>query len=126
MAGDRLWCARRMGSSFGCISCDSARYAGTARQAASIGDCPAYSARVAGLLGVVAMDGPIVGCGSLSHLPLLGAARYLLVVYPAFMVLGGLAERRLSEKQFGLYWSAFAVVNLIWMWGFLNWDIRFV
>jgi hypothetical protein len=58
--------------------------------------------------------------------PLLGAARYLLVVYPAFLVLGGLAETKLSWKQFGLYWAAFGILNLIWMWGFLNWDIRFV
>jgi hypothetical protein len=58
--------------------------------------------------------------------PLLGAARYLLVVYPAFLVLGGLAERRLNWKEFGLYWMAFEFLNLIWMWGFLNWDMRFV
>jgi hypothetical protein len=58
--------------------------------------------------------------------PLLGAARYLLPVYPAFLVLGGLAEKRLSWKRFGLYWAIFAIVNVLWMWAFLNWDIRFV
>jgi len=57
--------------------------------------------------------------------PLLGAARYLLLVYPGFVVLGRLAER-LSWTRFGLYWMVFAFLNLMWMWGFLNWDIRFV
>jgi hypothetical protein len=57
--------------------------------------------------------------------PLLGGARYLLVVYPGFVVLGRLAER-LNWTRFGLYWMVFAFLNLMWMWGFLNWDIRFV
>jgi hypothetical protein len=58
--------------------------------------------------------------------PLLGAARYLLLVYPGFVVLGGLAQRRLSWKQFGFYWMVFGILNLVWLWGFLNWDLRFV
>jgi hypothetical protein len=57
--------------------------------------------------------------------PLLGGARYVLPVYPGFVVLGGLAER-LSWNRFGLYWLVFGVLNLIWMWRFLNWDVRFV
>jgi Gpi18-like mannosyltransferase len=57
--------------------------------------------------------------------PLLGAARYLLPVYPAFVVLGGWAAMR-SGKQFAIYLTAFGFVNLLWMWAFLNWDVRFV
>jgi hypothetical protein len=57
--------------------------------------------------------------------PLLGAARYLLPVYPGFVVLGTLAER-LGWNRFGLYWMVFGFLNLVWMWGFLNWDVRFI
>jgi hypothetical protein len=57
--------------------------------------------------------------------PLLGAARYLLAVYPAFVVLGGYAERRWNGKQFALYWASFGLLNLVWMWAFLNWSLVF-
>jgi len=57
--------------------------------------------------------------------PLLGAARYLLPLYPGFVVLGRLAER-LSWNRFRLYWMVFGILNLMWMWRFLNWDIRFI
>jgi hypothetical protein len=57
--------------------------------------------------------------------PLLGAARYLLLVYPAFVVLGGCAERRWNWKQFGFYLAAFGFLNLVWMWAFLNWLLVF-
>ena len=57
--------------------------------------------------------------------PLLGAARYLLPVYPAFMVLGSYAERRWNWKQFGFYLAAFGFLNLMWMWAFLNWSLVF-
>lgn len=57
--------------------------------------------------------------------PLLGAARYLLPVYPAFVVLGGYAERRWNWKQFGFYIAAFGFLNLVWMWAFLNWSLVF-
>ena len=54
--------------------------------------------------------------------PLLGAMRYLLLVYPAFMVLGGYAGRR-SWKRFSFYLVALEVLNLAWMWAFLNWSL---
>jgi hypothetical protein len=53
--------------------------------------------------------------------PLLGAMRYLLLVYPAFMVLGGYAER--NSKRFGFYLVALELLNLSWMWAFLNWSL---
>ena len=57
--------------------------------------------------------------------PLLGASRYLLAVYPAFIVLGGYAERRWNGKQFAFYLTAFGLLNLVWMWAFLNWSLVF-
>jgi hypothetical protein len=54
--------------------------------------------------------------------PLLGAMRYLLLVYPAFMVLGGFASRQ-DSKRFGFYLLALEVLNLSWMWAFLNWSL---
>ena len=56
--------------------------------------------------------------------PLVGAARYLLPVYPAFVVLGGYAQRR-NWKQCGFYFAAFGFLNLVWMWAFLNWSLVF-
>jgi hypothetical protein len=57
--------------------------------------------------------------------PLLGAARYLLPVYPAFVMLGRYAERRWNWKQFGFYLAAFGFLNVMWMWAFLNWSLVF-
>jgi len=54
--------------------------------------------------------------------PLLGAARYTLMVYPAFLVLGAYAERW-NEKQLGVYAGALGVLNLAWMWAFLSWSL---
>ena len=54
--------------------------------------------------------------------PLLGAARYLLMVYPAFLVWGAYAERW-SGKQFGFCATALGLLNLTWMWAFLNWSL---
>lgn len=57
--------------------------------------------------------------------PLLGAARYLLPVYPAFLVLGDYAQRRWNWKQFSFYFACFGFLNLMWMWAFLNWSLVF-
>jgi hypothetical protein len=57
--------------------------------------------------------------------PLLGAARYLLPAYPAFVVLGRCAERRWNWKQFGFYLVAFGFLNVMWMSAFLNWSLVF-
>jgi hypothetical protein len=54
--------------------------------------------------------------------PLLGAARYLLMVYPAFLVWGAYAERW-NRKQFGSCVAALGLLNLTWMWAFLNWSL---
>jgi hypothetical protein len=54
--------------------------------------------------------------------PLLGAMRYLLLVYPAFMVLGGYAHRQ-NSKRFAFCLLALEVLNLSWMWAFLNWSL---
>jgi hypothetical protein len=54
--------------------------------------------------------------------PLLGAMRYLLLVYPAFIVLGGYAQRQ-NWKRFGCCVVALGVLNLAWMWAFLNWSL---
>lgn len=57
--------------------------------------------------------------------PLLGAARYLMPAYPAFVMLGGYAERRWHWGQFSFYLYAFGFLNLMWMWAFLNWSLVF-
>jgi hypothetical protein len=57
--------------------------------------------------------------------PLQGAARYVMVAYPTFLTLGRYAEQRWSWRQFGFYVSAFGVLNLIWMWSFLEWNLSF-
>ena len=54
--------------------------------------------------------------------PLLGAARYLLMVYPAFLVCGAYAERW-NGKQLTFYVTALGLLNLAWMWAFLSWSL---
>ncbi|HYW37711.1 MAG TPA: hypothetical protein VE957_06320 [Terriglobales bacterium] len=54
--------------------------------------------------------------------PLLGAARYVLMVYPAFLVWGSYAERW-NGKQLAFYVTAFGLLNMAWMWAFLSWSL---
>jgi len=54
--------------------------------------------------------------------PLLGAARYVLMVYPAFLDCGAYAERW-SGKQLGFYVTALGFMNLAWMWAFAGWSL---
>jgi hypothetical protein len=54
--------------------------------------------------------------------PLLGAMRYLLLVYPAFIVLAGYAERW-STQRLGFVLAAMSALNLVWLWAFLNWSL---
>lgn len=54
--------------------------------------------------------------------PLLGAMRYLLLVYPVFIVLAGYAERW-SAKRLGFVLAAMGALNLAWLWAFLNWSL---
>jgi hypothetical protein len=54
--------------------------------------------------------------------PLLGAMRYALMVYPAFLMWGARAERW-SGKRLSFCLTALGVLNLTWMWAFLNWSL---
>lgn len=54
--------------------------------------------------------------------PLLGAARYMLMVYPAFLAWGACAEHW-GGKKFGFYATALGFLNLAWMWAFLSWSL---
>lgn len=54
--------------------------------------------------------------------PLLGTARYVLIVYPAFLVFGAYAERW-NGRQLGFYVTALGILNLAWMWAFLSWSL---
>ena len=57
--------------------------------------------------------------------PLLGAARYLLPAYPAFVMLGSYAVNRWNRKQFTFFLVAFGFLNIMWIWAFLNWSLVF-
>ena len=57
--------------------------------------------------------------------PLLGAARYLLPAYPAFIEMGRYAQQRWSGRQFSFYLFCFGFLNLAWLWAFLNWSLVF-
>jgi hypothetical protein len=54
--------------------------------------------------------------------PLLGAVRYVLMVYPAFLACGAYAERW-NGKQLGFCLTALGFLNLAWMWAFLSWSL---
>jgi hypothetical protein len=54
--------------------------------------------------------------------PLLGAARYLLIAYPVFLVLGAYTEHR-SGKMLGFYLAGLGFLNLAWMLAFLRWSL---
>ena len=54
--------------------------------------------------------------------PLLGAMRYVLMVYPAFLIWGASAEHW-SGKRLGFCVTVLAVLNLTWMWAFLSWSL---
>ena len=55
--------------------------------------------------------------------PIIGAARYVLMIYPAFLAGGAYAQQRWNGKQFGFYAAAFGFLNLMWMVAFLNWSL---
>jgi hypothetical protein len=54
--------------------------------------------------------------------PLLGALRYLLMLYPAFIVLADYAERW-SSRRLGFVLTAMGALNLVWLWAFVNWSL---
>jgi hypothetical protein len=55
--------------------------------------------------------------------PNMGAARYVLLIYPAFVGLAAYAEHRWSPWRFGFYASALGFLNLMWMTAFLKWSL---
>ncbi len=55
--------------------------------------------------------------------PAVGAVRYLLPVYPAFLALGNYAQCCWNWKQLSFYVVAFGFLNLAWLWAFLNWSL---
>jgi hypothetical protein len=54
--------------------------------------------------------------------PLLGAPRYLLPAYPAFLTMGRWAER-MKQARFAFLCTALFAFNLAWMWAFLKWSL---
>ena len=54
--------------------------------------------------------------------PLLGAVRYVLMIYPVFLIWGAYAERW-KGKQLAFYVTALGFLNLVWMWAFLSWSL---
>ncbi|HLX84418.1 MAG TPA: hypothetical protein VKR59_11015 [Terriglobales bacterium] len=55
--------------------------------------------------------------------PLLGGPRYVLPMYPAFLAMGAYAAQKLSSVRFGFYVTTLGLLNLAWMWAFLNWSL---
>jgi hypothetical protein len=54
--------------------------------------------------------------------PLLGAPRYLLPVYPAYLTMGKWAEK-MQRTRFVFLCATLFAFNLIWMLAFLNWSL---
>ena len=55
--------------------------------------------------------------------PIIGAGRYVLMMYPAFLGGAAFAQSRLSQRQFAFYATALAALNLAWMVAFLDWSL---
>src|SRR6266481_2605382 len=54
--------------------------------------------------------------------PLLGAPRYIMPVYPAYLTMGEWAER-MERTRFAFLCGALFAFNLVWMWAFLSWSL---
>jgi hypothetical protein len=54
--------------------------------------------------------------------PLLGAPRYLLPVYPAYLTIGKGAEK-MERTRFAFLCGSLFAFNLAWMWAFLSWSL---
>ena len=54
--------------------------------------------------------------------PLLGAVRYVLMVYPAFLIWGDYAQHW-NPKWFSFCLATLGLVNLVWIWAFLSWSL---
>jgi hypothetical protein len=55
--------------------------------------------------------------------PIIGAVRYVLVLYPAFLGWAAFAEQRWNRRQMAFYSSALGFLNLMWLVAFLNWSL---
>ncbi len=55
--------------------------------------------------------------------PIIGAGRYVLMMYPAFLGWAAFAQSKWSQRQFGFYASSLAALNLAWMVAFLDWSL---
>ena len=58
-----------------------------------------------------------------SNRPAIGATRYILVIYPAFLGMAAFAGRRLKAWQFSFYVAALGFLNLMFMVAFLKWSL---
>lgn len=54
--------------------------------------------------------------------PLLGAPRYLLPVYPAYITMGNWAGK-MKRTRFAFLCGTLFAFNLAWMWAFLSWSL---
>jgi hypothetical protein len=54
--------------------------------------------------------------------PLLGVPRYLLPSYPSFLRMGETLQR-MERRRFAWLCAGLFVINLAWMWAFLNWSL---
>jgi hypothetical protein len=84
---------------------------------------------VAGVLARRRLEDRLFSAALIVHLllrlcwpPLLGAPRYLLPVYPAYLTMGEWAER-MKRTRFVFLCGALFAFNLVWMWAFLNWSL---
>jgi hypothetical protein len=84
---------------------------------------------VAGVLARRRLEDRLFSAALIVHLllrlcwpPLLGAPRYLLPVYPAFLTMGEWAEQMKRTRFVFLCGTLFAF-NLVWMWAFLSWSL---
>jgi hypothetical protein len=55
--------------------------------------------------------------------PIIGAARYVLMVYPAFLGWAAFAQTHWKRWQFAVYAAGLAMLNFGWMFAFLKWSL---
>lgn len=84
---------------------------------------------VAGVAARRRMEDRCFSAAAIAHLllrmcwpPLLGAPRYLLPVYPAFLTMGKWAAK-MKRTRFAFLCGALFAFNLVWMWAFLSWSL---
>ena len=59
----------------------------------------------------------------LDYLLLLGASRYLLALFPAFLGLAKISERTSFQRRVPMMFLVLLAWNLAWMWMFLGWSL---